>query len=177
MNARMTATFSEMVARNFICAAATVKIFLRVAIFTEPIDGVGEGLLGRGLGKAEFADGFGGVEETFVFCHADATDGGFGRAAGDFGNGFVHEGGGVGDGVGDAHFGRGDGGEFLENFESLLEGPIAFGVAEDVAFADAATFGGEDVADGDVADVDPVEARSEERRVGKECRSRWSPYH
>ena len=26
--------------------------------------------------------------------------------------------------------------------------------------------------------VDVVtEARSEERRVGKECRSRWSPYH
>src|SRR5258708_32367064 len=23
----------------------------------------------------------------------------------------------------------------------------------------------------------PVELRSEERRVGKECRSRWSPYH
>ena len=22
-----------------------------------------------------------------------------------------------------------------------------------------------------------VEVRSEERRVGKECRSRWSPYH
>ena len=22
-----------------------------------------------------------------------------------------------------------------------------------------------------------VKARSEERRVGKECRSRWSPYH
>ena len=22
-----------------------------------------------------------------------------------------------------------------------------------------------------------VETRSEERRVGKECRSRWSPYH
>ena len=22
-----------------------------------------------------------------------------------------------------------------------------------------------------------IEARSEERRVGKECRSRWSPYH
>ena len=25
-------------------------------------------------------------------------------------------------------------------------------------------------------DIKP-EARSEERRVGKECRSRWSPYH
>ena len=24
---------------------------------------------------------------------------------------------------------------------------------------------------------DTVIARSEERRVGKECRSRWSPYH
>src|SRR5256885_7764219 len=27
------------------------------------------------------------------------------------------------------------------------------------------------------AGVDPPEERSEERRVGKECRSRWSPYH
>ena len=26
-------------------------------------------------------------------------------------------------------------------------------------------------------DVDPPRNRSEERRVGKECRSRWSPYH
>ena len=25
--------------------------------------------------------------------------------------------------------------------------------------------------------VEGIEARSEERRVGKECRSRWSPYH
>ena len=30
-----------------------------------------------------------------------------------------------------------------------------------------------------VDEVDPIAAvdRSEERRVGKECRSRWSPYH
>src|SRR2546430_7307867 len=31
-----------------------------------------------------------------------------------------------------------------------------------------------------VLDVDPIPvgwSRSEERRVGKECRSRWSPYH
>ena len=28
-----------------------------------------------------------------------------------------------------------------------------------------------------VDQVDPTDARSEERRVGKECRSRWSPYH
>ena len=27
------------------------------------------------------------------------------------------------------------------------------------------------------AQVMQAEARSEERRVGKECRSRWSPYH
>ena len=26
-------------------------------------------------------------------------------------------------------------------------------------------------------DLEELEDRSEERRVGKECRSRWSPYH
>ena len=25
--------------------------------------------------------------------------------------------------------------------------------------------------------ISPISTRSEERRVGKECRSRWSPYH
>src|SRR2546426_2516335 len=29
----------------------------------------------------------------------------------------------------------------------------------------------------DVAKTDRPRCRSEERRVGKECRSRWSPYH
>ena len=28
-----------------------------------------------------------------------------------------------------------------------------------------------------MAGADKLFARSEERRVGKECRSRWSPYH
>ena len=27
------------------------------------------------------------------------------------------------------------------------------------------------------AAAEPLDIRSEERRVGKECRSRWSPYH
>ena len=30
---------------------------------------------------------------------------------------------------------------------------------------------------GVIFDTPPTENRSEERRVGKECRSRWSPYH
>src|SRR5688572_31643261 len=30
---------------------------------------------------------------------------------------------------------------------------------------------------GEMRDRATVEIRSEERRVGKECRSRWSPYH
>ena len=29
----------------------------------------------------------------------------------------------------------------------------------------------------DVGRKNPMHRRSEERRVGKECRSRWSPYH
>src|SRR2546425_4443474 len=31
--------------------------------------------------------------------------------------------------------------------------------------------------DGGYAEYAVADARSEERRVGKECRSRWSPYH
>ena len=27
------------------------------------------------------------------------------------------------------------------------------------------------------SEIDLIQQRSEERRVGKECRSRWSPYH
>ena len=30
---------------------------------------------------------------------------------------------------------------------------------------------------GVITDIDGNYSRSEERRVGKECRSRWSPYH
>ena len=30
---------------------------------------------------------------------------------------------------------------------------------------------------GNAGDLDQALLRSEERRVGKECRSRWSPYH
>ena len=33
------------------------------------------------------------------------------------------------------------------------------------------------VAAAPISDARSVEPRSEERRVGKECRSRWSPYH
>ena len=36
-------------------------------------------------------------------------------------------------------------------------------------------YGGEDKQIGQ--EESPEEYRSEERRVGKECRSRWSPYH
>ena len=28
-----------------------------------------------------------------------------------------------------------------------------------------------------IVDIETLKYRSEERRVGKECRSRWSPYH
>src|SRR5256714_10930646 len=42
-------------------------------------------------------------------------------------------------------------------------------------------YNGEHVGDGTGAEVDvavdPIDGRSEERRVGKECRSRWSPDH
>src|SRR3989449_10911794 len=39
------------------------------------------------------------------------------------------------------------------------------------------TFTGGNVARGPGGSGETAEVRSEERRVGKECRSRWSPYH
>src|ERR1041385_6613987 len=44
--------------------------------------------------------------------------------------------------------------------------------------SDVATYVAHGAADAGVAGSDVLdEERSEERRVGKECRSRWSPYH
>ena len=37
--------------------------------------------------------------------------------------------------------------------------------------------GDEELEDGPQIDIHALYERSEERRVGKECRSRWSPYH
>ena len=37
--------------------------------------------------------------------------------------------------------------------------------------------GGESGVKADLCGVNLAKSRSEERRVGKECRSRWSPYH
>src|SRR5256885_5906319 len=34
-----------------------------------------------------------------------------------------------------------------------------------------------EVLEADLLEPDGLQRRSEERRVGKECRSRWSPYH
>ena len=45
------------------------------------------------------------------------------------------------------------------------------------AFAMLAGMGGASRAAVSMGEKDNDKARSEERRVGKECRSRWSPYH
>ena len=52
--------------------------------------------------------------------------------------------------------------------ERLLE--ILSEIKEDVDFSTCTTL----IDDGI---LDSFDIRSEERRVGKECRSRWSPYH
>src|SRR5690625_5264488 len=52
----------------------------------------------------------------------------------------------------------------LNRMHEVIPGAYAQGTVE---------INGEDIYD---PRVDPVNVRSEERRVGKECRSRWSPY-
>ena len=62
---------------------------------------------------------------------------------------------------------------------------VADGAVEDVSDAaevveaeiEATTSAIEEAVETAAAEDDHDHARSEERRVGKECRSRWSPYH
>ena len=68
--------------------------------------------------------------------------------------------------------------------ESYLAEAIATGLRRETMAVDVAGDGAEALAQVEIADYDVVvldrdlpQLRSEERRVGKECRSRWSPYH
>ena len=51
------------------------------------------------------------------------------------------------------------------------------GVGEKTATKLIVQYGSIENAHEHLEEVKPNKARSEERRVGKECRSRWSPYH
>ena len=52
---------------------------------------------------------------------------------------------------------------------------FAFGPATENGFYYDVDLGDQKLSDEDLANIE--KERSEERRVGKECRSRWSPYH
>ena len=63
-------------------------------------------------------------------------------------------------------------------FEAVASGESTAPVAESVEIPNVIEFG---VTEDRKATIDSgkkyAKVRSEERRVGKECRSRWSPYH
>src|SRR3712207_8210734 len=60
---------------------------------------------------------------------------------------------------------------------TMIELPRAALLADRIApFADFLSFGTNDLTQTALG-MSRDDARSEERRVGKECRSRWSPYH
>ena len=59
--------------------------------------------------------------------------------------------------------------------QEQLETPEHVKVAVNDDFVEREQFADTRLHDGDV--VEFLTFRSEERRVGKECRSRWSPYH
>src|SRR2546426_12641938 len=60
---------------------------------------------------------------------------------------------------------------FLSDLVRRIERPLQ------VDFLVAASYGADTMSSGHVRLLYDPETRSEERRVGKECRSRWSPYH
>jgi hypothetical protein len=128
-----------------------------VSLRLEPIDGIGEGLSRRRLGQAQFADGFGGIEEHFVFSHTDAGKGSFGRFAGKPGYCLIHARGNPCHAIGNPHLWRVHSRQVLKHTERLFHRPVSFSVAQNISFADAAFFGCEDVADGDIANMDPIQ--------------------
>ena len=62
-----------------------------------------------------------------------------------------------------------------ESVNALIEWSKAASFPEQIQLNDAETIF--DVKRYVQANLSDITARSEERRVGKECRSRWSPYH
>ena len=78
--------------------------------------------------------------------------------------------------------------EFRVNFQSRNSKSLLFEIVPDVtqnrhiSIAADTCFGSQSgtdqvAAEADKAALTKIINRSEERRVGKECRSRWSPYH
>ena len=59
----------------------------------------------------------------------------------------------------------------------LLVDRVAFGNRERLGMVTLRVEGIQEVASVNLAEITGKQLRSEERRVGKECRSRWSPYH
>lgn len=109
----------------------------------EPLDGVGEGLMGWGLGEAELADGFGGVEEHLLFGHAHTGERGARGMAGEVCAGLAEAGEAPRETVWHLQGGGGQTGELSEDLERLFHGPIPVGMPEDVTLADFAFLGGE----------------------------------
>src|SRR5688572_31794095 len=65
--------------------------------------------------------------------------------------------------------GRANGGDQAAGCADAAVAELAFSIRGPAAAADGRA--------GEVHDGPGAVQRSEERRVGKECRSRWSPYH
>src|SRR3712207_7531027 len=61
--------------------------------------------------------------------------------------------------------------------ERTTEAAVSSFVVTDLLWATGASLPGRTVMETVAREEVAVPSRSEERRVGKECRSRWSPYH
>ena len=65
----------------------------------------------------------------------------------------------------------------LKELRRALGSETTYAVVKNTLTEIAAREAGIDVFDGTLSGPTAIAFRSEERRVGKECRSRWSPYH
>src|SRR5688500_13447417 len=66
-----------------------IGLGLHIAVATEPIDSVSEGLPRRRLRQAQFADGLGRIEEHFVFGHSNPCQWSLWGVSGETRNAFI----------------------------------------------------------------------------------------
>src|SRR5258706_9270324 len=132
-----------------------------VPITAEPFHRIRQRLPRRSLGQAQLSDRFGWIKKHLVLRHAHPCERSFGRFACYCGKRFIHMRCAESHPIGDPGLWSWHASNLLENIEGLFHCPIAFRIPQDVTLAEPPFICCQNVTDGDVTHMHPIEARVE----------------